>query len=265
VVIPAGPGQTELQIRIASQVGATGYVGLPSFLRILMTKAREAGVRLRIEVAFVLGEMLPESLRSELEQEFGVRVLQGYGTADLGLLAYECPEKGGWHVHPEAIVEILDLETGRAAPPGQTGQIVATIFDEDYPLIRFATGDLSALAPPTRCPCGRTASKLLGLLGRVGDAVKVKGMFVRGTQLDEVMRKFPEVTAWQAVVAREGHNDRLTYRVQLGEGVAQPEELAAKLAEALREAVIVRGEVEIVPPGGVPPNAKKIDDRRVWK
>jgi phenylacetate-CoA ligase len=262
VVIPAGPGQTELQIRIAAHVGVTGYVGLPGFLRILLTKAREAGARLRIEVAFVIGEMFPESLRSELEEEFGVRVLQGYGTADLGCLAYECPEKGGWHLHPEAIVEVLDLETGKAAAPGQPGQIVATLFDEAYPLVRFATGDLSALAPPAPCPCGRTAPKLQGLLGRVGDAVKVKGMFVRWTQVDEVMKKFPAVKKWQAVVTREGHADRLTYRVELEEGSADQ---SSTLAEALREAVIVRGEVEIVPADTVPPGAKKIDDRREWK
>lgn len=265
VVIPAGPGQTELQIRIASHVGATGYVGLPGFLHILLTKAREAGARLQIEVAFVVGEMLPESLRSELEQEFGVRVLQGYGTADLGLLAYECPQKGGWHLHPDAIIEVLDQETGQAAAPGQPGEVVATIFDDAYPLIRFATGDLSSLAPPAPCPCGRTAPKLQGLLGRVGDAVKVKGMFVRGTQVDEVMKKFPGVKRWQAVVTREGHTDRLTYRVVLDEGAADPGALASKLSEALRDAVIVRGEVEIVGEEAVASNAKKIDDRRIWK
>src|SRR5919197_3958043 len=265
VVIPAGPGQTELQIRVASHVRVTGYVGLPSFLHILLTKAREAGTPLGIEVAFVLAEMLPESLRSELERDFGVRVLQGYGIADLGLLAYECPEKGGWHLHPEAIIEVIDLETGTAASPGQPGEVVATIFDEAYPLIRFATGDLSALADPAPCPCGRTAPKLQGLLGRVGDAVKVKGMFVRGTQVDEVMKKFPAVKRWQGVVTREGHTDRLTYRVELGEAPVDPAALSAQLASALREAVIVRGEVEIVPEGTVPPNAKKIDDQRVWK
>ncbi len=188
VTIPGGVGQTELQIKVASWLRATAYTGTPSFLLTLLQKARETGVPLPIEVAFVIAEMLPESLRGELEG-FGVRVLQGYGTADLGCLAYECTEKGGWHLHPECVVEVLDLETGREAAPGQPGEVVATVFDDAYPLLRFGTGDIATLAPPARCPCGRTAPKLAGLLGRVGDAVKVKGMFVRGAQVEAVAKR----------------------------------------------------------------------------
>jgi phenylacetate-CoA ligase len=265
VVIPAGVGQTELQIRLAADVGATGYVGTPSFLHTLLTKAREAKRPLRIEAAFVTAEMLPESLRAELEQDFSVRVLQGYGTADLGLLAYECPEKGGMHLHPECIVELLDLETGKPSAPGQPGEVVATVFDEAYPLLRFATGDLSAFAAPGPCPCGRTAPKLTGLLGRVGDAVKVKGMFIRGAQLDAAMRGFPEVARWQAVVEREGHQDQLSYLVETAAPVADEPAFRARLADALREAAKVRGEVRLVAAGTLSPTAKRIDDRRVWK
>src|SRR5262249_44180173 len=152
---------------VASALGATGYAGTPSFLRTLLLHAREAGVPLQIEVAFATAEMLPESLRAELEG-FGIRVLQGYATADLGVLAYEGAEQNGLHLQPECIVEVLDLETGRPADPGQPGHVVGTTFDADYPLLRFATGDISAFAPPARCSCGRTAPKLKGLLGRVG-------------------------------------------------------------------------------------------------
>lgn len=265
VVIPAGVGQTELQIRLAADVGATGYVGTPSFLHTLLTKAREAKRPLRIEAAFVTAEMLPESLRSELEQDFSVRVLQGYGTADLGLLAYECPEKGGLHLHPECIVELLDLETRQPAAPGQPGEVVATVFDEAYPLLRFATGDVSAFAAEGPCPCGRTAPKLKGLLGRTGDAVKVKGMFIRGAQLDAVLRGFPEVARWQAVVERAGHQDQLTYLVETASAVADEAAFRARLADALRESAKVRGEVRLVPPGTLPAAGKRIDDRRVWK
>src|SRR5207248_5327365 len=127
------------------------------FLYTLLKRAREQDTALRLQAAFVTAEMLPESLRAELENEFGVRVLQGYGTADLGLLAYECSEQGGMHLHPECIVEVLDLESGKPAVPGQPGQIVATIFDPAYPLLRFATGDIGTMAPPGKCPCGRTA------------------------------------------------------------------------------------------------------------
>jgi phenylacetate-CoA ligase len=265
VVIPAGVGQTELQVKVAAAAGATGYMGTPSFLHTLLTKAREVGTPLEIEVAFVLAEMLPESLRAELEGDHGVRVLQGYGTADLGCVAYECPEKGGWHVHPECIVELLDLETRRPAAPGQPGELVATIFDEAYPLLRFATGDVAAFAPDSPCACGRTAPKLAGLLGRIGDAVKVRGMFVRGAEIAAVLGRFPDVGRFQAVVTRDHHQDHLAYDVELAAGLAGAPQLAEELAQALREAVKVRGEVRLVPPGTIPEGARRLDDRRVWK
>jgi phenylacetate-CoA ligase len=263
VVIPGGVGQTELQLKVAAHAGATAYLGTPSFLLTLLQKARDAGTPLRLEVAFVVAEMLPESLRADLEA-FGVRVLQGYGTADLGCLAYECPEKGGWHLHPETIVEVLDLETGTPAAPGQPGEVVATIFDEAYPLLRLATGDIATLGPDVQCPCGRTAPKLAGLLGRVGDAVKVKGMFVRGAQVEAVAKKFPAIGRVQAIVTREAHQDRLEVVAELAGAVAPPD-LAARLGEALREEIKVRAEVRLVSPGTLPADAKRIEDRRVWK
>jgi phenylacetate-CoA ligase len=259
VVVPAGTGQTDLQVRIAATLRATGYLGTPSFLYALLRRGRELGTPLQTEVAFVTGEMLPESLRAEVENDFKVRLLQGYGTADLGLLAYECPEKGGMHLHPECILEVLDLETGAPAGPGQPGQIVVTIFDEAYPLLRFATGDIGAMAAPARCACGRTAPKLAGLLGRVGDAVKVKGMFIRGAEIDKALKAFPGIARFQAVVTRDHHQDHLEYVLELAPGAAVD---VALVADALRDAVKVRGEVHT---GAVPENAKRIDDRRVWK
>ncbi len=264
VVVPAGTGQTELQVRMAADLGVTGYTGTPSFLHILLTKARELNSPLKIEVAFVTGEMLPPNLRTELETDFGVRVLQGYGTADLGLIAYECAEKDGLHLHPECIVELIDIETGQLAEPGQAGEIVATLFDQAYPLIRFATGDISSWKEAATCSCGRTAPKLSGLLGRVGHAVKVKGMFIRGAQIDAVMKTFPEVARYQAVVTRDQHQDRLSYSVELADA-ASSEHLAERLTEALKDQVKVRGEVAIVAAGTIGQGAKKIDDRRVWK
>ena len=265
VVVPAGVGQTELQIKVAHHLGATAYLGTPSFLHALVSRARELGTPLRFEAAFVIAEMLPETLRAELEGEFGIRVLQGYGTADLGCVAYECSGKDGWHAHPECIVEVLDLETGRAASPGQPGEVVVTLFDEAYPLLRLATGDVSALAPELPCGCSRTAPKLTGLLGRIGDAVKVKGMFVRGAEIAAVMQRFPEVRRFQAVVTREKHQDQLAYDVELSSPAGDAAALAARLADALRDAVKVRGEVRVVPAGTIPENARRLDDRRVWK
>lgn len=261
-VIPGGTGQTELQLKAAAHLRATAYTGTPSFLFQLLTRARETGTALALEVAFVAAEMLPESLRADIEA-FGVRCRQGYGTADLGCLAYECGELGGWHLHPDVLVEVLDLETGRQAEPGQPGELVATLFDPTYPLLRFATGDIGALAPPARCACGRVAPKLAGLLGRVGDAVKVKGMFVRGGQVEAVLKRFPETGRFRAVVTRDQHLDQLSYEVE----VDRPGDpaLAAALAEALREELKVRGEVTLLGRGTLPEGGKKIDDRRVWR
>jgi phenylacetate-CoA ligase len=264
VVVPAGVGQTDLQVRVAAAVRATAYLGTPSFLYTLLKRGRELGSPLAIEVAFVTAEMLPESLRSEVENDFGVRLLQGYGTADQGLLAYECPEKGGMHLHPEAIVEVLDLESRKPAAPGQPGEIVATTFDDAYPLIRFATGDIGALAPPGACACLRTAPKLAGLVGRVGDAVKVKGMFIRGAEIEKALKAFP-VARFQAVVTRDQHQDHLEYVVELAEGTAADDALLSRMAETLREAVKVRGDVRAAPAGTIAQGAKRIDDRRTWR
>jgi phenylacetate-CoA ligase len=264
VVVPTGPGQTELQVKIASRLGATGYVGTPSFLAALFAKAAEARLPLALAVACVTAEKLPESLRRELQDGHGVRVLQTYGTADVGMLAYECQEQAGMHLHPEVIVEIVDPASGAPAAPGEPGEVVATVFDDAYPLIRFATGDLSTFLPERPCPCGRTAPKLAGVLGRVGDGVKVKGMFVRAAQMDEVLAGFPEVARLQAVITRAANLDRLRYMVELVAG-APAAGLVERLAAALDERLKVRGEVEIVPAGSIPAGARKLDDRRVWE
>jgi phenylacetate-CoA ligase len=263
VVIPAGVGQTDMQVRTVSALRATGYAGTPSFLRTLVLRARELNAPLHFEAAFATAEMLPESLRQELEG-YGIRVLQGYATADLGVLAYECPQKNGMHLQPECVVEILDLETGEPAEPGQPGQVVGTTFDDSYPLLRFATGDIASLLPAGPCPCGRSAPRLKGLLGRVGDAIKVKGMFVRGSQIEEVMKQFP-VARFQAVVTREEHQDHLLYLVELAAGASADAAFLERIAESLRDVVKVRGEVEVAPAGTIADGAKKIDDRRVWR
>jgi phenylacetate-CoA ligase len=169
------------------------------------------------------------------------------------------------HLHPEAIVEVLDLETRKPAAPGQPGEIVATTFDPAYPLLRFATGDIGTLAQPVACPCLRTAPKLAGLVGRVGDAVKVKGMFVRGAEIAKALEAFPAVARFQAVVTRDQHQDHLAYLVELKEGSPPEADLEGRIAEALREAIKVRGEVRIASRGALPEGARRIDDRRTWR
>jgi phenylacetate-CoA ligase len=265
VVIPAGTGQTELQVKVAVEVGATGYLGTPSFLHALLTKALEAGTPLRLEAAFVVAEMLPESLRTELEQSFGVRVLQGYGTADLGCLAYACPEKGGWHLHPEAIVEVLDLETGAQAVPGQPGEVVATVFDKAYPLIRFATG--GPLQPGARRSLSvRThRAQVDGAPGPGGRRGEGEGDVRPGGPDGRRDEAFPR----GGVLPGDGDpraapgQSRIRRRAF---GVGRPAGcLTRRIADALRDEVKVRGEVRIVLAGTISAGAKKLNDCRVWK
>ena len=265
VVLPSGVGNTELQVQLARSFGATAYCGTPSFLKIILDKAVETGLDPRADLslgrAFVAGEMLPESLRAEIEA-LGTTVRQGYGTADLGCLGYECSELTGMHVPEEAIVEIVDPETGRNVPIGQPGEVVATVNRTTYPLLRFGTGDLSAL-DATPCPCGRTSPRLLRIMGRVGDAVKVRGMFVHPRQVGAVVARFSEVERYQVVVTRAEHRDRMTVRVETA--AAPRSGLADRLTEALREVVHLRAVVELIPSGTIPEDAKPLVDEREWE
>ena len=265
VVLPSGVGNTELQVELARGMGATAYCGTPSFLKIVLDKAVEQGLDpradLRIRKAFVAAEMLPESLRAEIEV-LGTTVRQGYGTADLGCLGYECGELTGMHVTEDAIVEIVDPVTGRNVPTGQPGEVVATVNRKTYPLLRFGTGDLSALddAP---CPCGRTSPRLVRIMGRVGDAVKVRGMFVNPRQVGDALARVEGLERWQLVVTRVEHRDELTLRAEAaGE---PPPDLAERLGNALREASQLRATVDLVPSGTIPDDARPLVDERVWE
>jgi phenylacetate-CoA ligase len=267
VVVPAGVGNTETQARLLEQAGVTGFFGVPSFLLSILEKAEELGIgrsRRRLAKALVSGEMFPESARARLRDEFGVDAYQAYITADLGLIAYECPERSGMHLADDILVEVVDLESGRPAGPGEVGEVVATaIGNPAYPLIRFGTGDLSLYAAEA-CRCGRTSRRLLRLAGRIGDAVKVRGMFVHGRQADEVVAQFPAVGRYRLVITRSGHHDVLTCEVE-PKGDADRAALERDLAERLRDALKLRVDaVTVVPPGTFPERYKRLDDRRVW-
>ena len=248
-------------------VKVTGYVGTPSFLVSVSTKAAAAGYDLQqdlcLEVGFVAGEMLPESLRDELEQNFGMILRQGYGTADVGCLGYECFHKNGMHFPYNCIVEIVDPDTGKQLGPGETGEIVATVFDEAYPMIRFGTGDLSFFTEEP-CPCGRTTHRLVKILGRLDQVTKVKGMFIHPGNAQEVADKFPEIDRWQVVVTREGHVDQMTFCVELKEGCEASEGLAERIGAAIPTSMRVRGKVAFMERGVLPKDYKKIDDQRKW-
>jgi phenylacetate-CoA ligase len=266
--IPTGIGNTEQQVNILKNLKANAYCGTPSFLHNIAEKAEEMGLDLKkdlnLQVGFVAAEMLPESLRSKLEEKFGMIIRQTYGTADVRCLGYECMKKNGMHLPDDKIVEIVAPETGRQLGPGKTGEIVATTFNRVYPLIRFGTGDLSILTE-TPCPCGRTSPRLVKMLGRVDQATKVRGLFVHPGQVNEVASKHAQIGNYQVVITRKEHKDEMTFRIELREGVSQPEKLREEIERSIRDIIKVRGEVQFVPTGTIPEGIKKIDDQRTWE
>jgi phenylacetate-CoA ligase len=268
IVVPTGVGNTEQQVNIMKSLRVNGYCGTPSFLLNLAEKAEEMGLDCRndlsLRVAFVAAEMLPESLRSKLEEKFGMMIRQSYGTADIGCLGYECREKNGMHIPDDRIVEIVDPTTGKQLPPGKPGEIVGTTFNKVYPLIRFGTGDLSYLTD-SPCPCGRTSPRLAKILGRVDQVTKVRGLFVHPGQADEVASKHPEIQKYRVVVTRKEHKDEMTFQVELKEEASQPGKLKSEIEQSIRDVMKVRGEVQFVSKGAIPAEAKKIEDQRTWE
>lgn len=265
-VIPAGPQDSGLQAQILASLPVTGYVGTPTFLRILCEKAAEAGVDARedwsLAVAFVTAEKLTEEARADLEDRTGAMVRQIYGSADGLLPAYECWAARGMHLHPDQILEVLDPQTRAPVPLGDPGEPVATHPNPNRPLLRFANGDLVVLRDDP-CPCGRTGPRIARVAGRVDEATKVRGMFVYPEQIAEVLARHPEVTRWRAVVSRErGGADHL--RVEFEAGGDQAGDLAGRLASELKDTIRVRPAVAQVPAGSIPADAKRLEDRRSW-
>jgi phenylacetate-CoA ligase len=267
ISVPAGVGNTELQIQIMKELGVAAYLGTPSFLATIAERAEKMGLDLRrdlrLKVGFVAAEPLPETLRSDLENRFDMLIRQSYGTADVGCLGYECIEKNGMHVPEECIVEIVEPETGRRLAPSETGEVVATVFDRSYPLIRFGTGDLSYYTDEP-CGCGRTSARLVRIVGRSDQMTKVKGLFVHPNQVEEVRKKFPALGNSQIVVLREGNQDRMIFRAEPAVPDTNVEALRDELTRVIQEILRLKGEVEFVAPGSIPPDAKKIDDQRKW-
>ena len=262
-VVPTGVGNTDTQVAVAKAVGATGFVGTPSFLMTVLKRAEELGAGpLPFQVAQVGAEALPESLRRQFEEQFGIMTRQGFGTADIGMIAYECPEKSGMHLVEDAVVQVCDPQSGEPLPPGTIGEIVATVNNHTYPMIRFGTGDLTIIddAP---CPCGRTSARMLGWRGRADEVTKVRGMFIHPRQADEVAARAQGVQKFQVVVGRQGHEDTLTLRVELAPGTDAAG--ASKTLEgAIREVMKLRGSVDVVAVGTIAEGAKKINDERKW-
>ncbi len=267
ISVPTGVGNTELQVEVLRDLKVQAYLGTPSFLAALADKAEAMGLDLKkdlnLQVAFVAAEMLPESLRADLQERLGMIIRQSYGTADVGCLSYECYHLGGMHFASDCLVEVVDPQTGKPVEEGQPGEVVATVFNQAYPLIRFGTGDLSAYTNET-CACGRTAPKLTRIMGRVDQVTKVKGMFVHPGGVAQVAQKFPEVMAYQLVVTREGHKDVMTLVCELEDASASSEELGGRMENAMQEVLRVRGAVRFEQKGTLPKGCKVIDDQRKW-
>jgi len=268
ISIPMGVGNTEQQVSILKSCRATGYCGTPSFLLSIAEKAEEMALDLKkdlnLRAGFVAAEMLPESLRSKLEEKFGMTIRQTYGTADVRCLGYECMKKNGMHIPDDKIVEIVDPQTGRQLGPGKIGEIVATTFNKVYPLIRFGTGDLSILSE-TPCPCGRTSPRLIKILGRVDQATKVRGLFVHPGQVDEVASRYPQIAKYQMVIKRKEDKDEMTFRIELKKDIPQAQKLEQEIGQSIRDVMKIRGDVQFVPNGTIPEGAKKIEDQRRWE
>jgi phenylacetate-CoA ligase len=266
-VIPAGVGNTEMQAQVLRDLSVTGYVGTPSFLMTLLEKAKEMGIvpgdGLQLKVALVAAEMLPESLRRRFQEEFGIRVRQAYGTADVGSIGFECSEAKGMHINDEIVVELIDPASGRQVAPGEIGEVVMTLPDATYPLIRFATGDLSVYTNDP-CPCGRTSSRLVRIVGRVDQVTKVKGMFVHPEQVAQLEKKVPEILVAQLIISRAGHEDKMTIHALLGADALPSDALRERIVETARDLTRLRGEVVFVQEAELTEREKKIVDTRKW-
>jgi phenylacetate-CoA ligase len=257
-VVPGGTGNTEQQIEAITHFKPGGYTGTPDFLKILLDAAAKAGKDVSsLKRGLVSGAALPGSLRQELAGR-GVAVRQCYATADLGVIAYESGARDGMIVNEELLVEIVQPGTGDPIATGQVGEVVVTSFNPDYPMIRLATGDLSAILLGTS-PCGRTNVRLAGWMGRADQTTKVKGMFVHPAQVAEVARRHPEVGRLRLVVRRANEQDVMTL---MAEARALSEDTRSAIAATLLSVTKLRGEVQIVPPGALPNDGKVIADER---
>ena len=260
-VFPAGIGQTEQQLEAIAALRPNGYVGTPSFLRILVEKAEETGSDISsMKKGLVGGEAFPPSLRDWFAVR-GMAVYQSYATADLGLIAYETEAREGLVIDEGVIVEIVRPGTGEPVNEGEVGELVVTTLNPSYPLIRFGTGDLSAILPG-QCPTGRTGSRIKGWMGRADQTIKIRGMFVHPGQVAAIAQRFPEVLKARLIVSGEMANDSMHFQV---EAVSSQAGLDQKISDAIRDVTKLRGTVELLAPGSLPNDGKVIEDARSYK
>ncbi len=260
-VFPAGTGQTEQQLSALAALRPAGYCGTPSFLKILVDKAKETGVALpSLTKALVSGEAFPPSLRDWLS-EHGIAAYQCYATADIGLIAYETASREGMVLDEGVIVEIVRPGTGDPVAEGEVGELVVTTLNPDYPLIRFGTGDLTALLPGA-CPTGRTNQRIKGWMGRADQTTKVRGMFVHPGQVDQVVKRFAQIHKARLVVSGEMAQDEMKLMVETSDSGS---DWLTDVAQAVRDITKLRADIVSVPPGSLPNDGKVIEDARSYK
>jgi phenylacetate-CoA ligase len=259
-VIPAGIGNSEIQVQVASHLKANAYIGLPSYLKVLLEKAGETEVEMALEKAFVIAEKLPEGLRSEFQEKYGIKTRQGYGTAEVGAIAYECEAGSGMHFEPSVLLEILDPDTAQPVEPGHPGEVVVTVINTVNTLLRFATGDLSSVLYD-ECTCGRKSPRLTGILGRVDQVTKVRGLFIHPGQLAEVMSDYSEIERYRAIIVRERAMDDMIIELQ---GKPLSDSTLQEIEQRIKEILKLGTTVTQVKPGTIPDEAPVIDDRRKW-
>ncbi len=266
--VPGGVGSTELQVRTLLDLNVAGYVGTPSFLMTLIKKAEEMGMDFPAQFALrhtlFTAEPYPPSLRSQFQNTYGLKTTNAYATGELGFLAYECEKHSGLHFADNVVIELVDPATGDRVGPEVPGEIVATTFNETYPILRLGTGDLATYTDQP-CACGRASHRLLGLLGRVGEAIKVRGMFVHPNQLKAAFAKSPEVARGRGVVTRSGIRDELALEVECADSVSGSADWQTALRESVRELCRVTVDsVVVLPTGTLPADGRVIVDERKW-
>ncbi len=266
-IVPTGIGQTELQVAAIAGLKINGYIGTPSFLKLIVEKADELKTDIScLKKAIVGAEYLPPALRKAMQAR-GISVMQCYASADLGMIAYETSASDGsvndgMVLEEGLLLEIVRPGTGDPVAPGEVGEVVVTTFNKDYPLLRFGTGDLSAVLD-VPSPCGRTNVRIKGWLGRADQSTKVRAMFVTAKQVGEIVRRHPEVARARLVIEGEVGSDRMTLKCEVADG-AGTEQLAAALVATIRDVTKLRGEVEFVAAGSLPNDGKVIDDLRKY-
>jgi len=269
--IPMGTGNTEIQIQTMYDLKVTGFVGTPTFLMTIIKRAEEMGYDFRrdfaLKRAWFTGEMLSPSLRKAFEEDYKIATAQAYAVTEPGgAIAYECHQKSGMHLMDEYVVEIVDPETGKQLGPEQIGEIVVTpIHNKGWGLIRFGTGDMSSYITEP-CPCGRTANRLVAIVGRTGDAVKVRGMFIVAKQAEQVVLSFEPISRFQIVVRRRGQRDEMTLNIELKDEAIDREKLADDLNKRFQSLCRVKiDNIEFVEKGTIPEEHQKIVDERTWE